>query len=172
MGRLRRLDVIRKGKRIRLLCISICVRNKNLLGATGSGIDGISERQQFLLQLVSRYSPLFALEVFSAVALSDALLVHLELRPDWARMWSKEELLRRAWEAFPNLVKEYCRERNIEFDPQQGPPEVLLSTPAVLEEDAQAPPIVVALLSAHQADLGVEIQPRGQGAGALLGGAF
>ncbi|GIW90269.1 MAG: hypothetical protein KatS3mg109_0701 [Pirellulaceae bacterium] len=127
MGRLRRLDVIRKGKRIRLLCISICVRNKNLLGATGSGIDGVSERQQFLLQLVSRYSPLFALEVFSAVALSDALLVHLELRPDWARMWSKEELLRRAWEAFPNLVKEYCRERNIEFDPQQGPPEVLLT---------------------------------------------
>ncbi|GIW94790.1 MAG: hypothetical protein KatS3mg110_2831 [Pirellulaceae bacterium] len=126
MARPRRCDVFSNGELIRLVCGSTCVRQEGLIRRDPSRVDERIDRPLFLFEKVVHYASVFGLVVYSCTILPEAILISLQLRPDWVESWSNEEVLQRAWKGLRNLVKEYCKEHGIECRWKRNPPAVLL----------------------------------------------
>ncbi|GIW94586.1 MAG: hypothetical protein KatS3mg110_2627 [Pirellulaceae bacterium] len=126
MARPRRCDVFSNGELIRLVCGSTCVRQEGLIRRDPSRVDERIDRPLFLFEKVVHYASVFGLVVYSCTILPEAILISLQLRPDWVKSWSNEEVLQRAWKGLRKLVREYCKENGIECRWKRNPPAVLL----------------------------------------------
>lgn len=133
MPRVCRRDMVPADEPIRLLCFSSCVRQLSLCSFSTTEDGRKVDRCQAVIELFRWYAQWFAVELYAIVVFSKGVLTYEHWRPDWARSWSAEEVLRRACHALANQVQERCKERNVQWRKGDPPPVELLEDTEAIE---------------------------------------
>ena len=90
-------------------CISRCVRRAFLCGEDRVSGRSFEHRRQWIVERVKRLAGIFAVDVCAYAVMSNHYHLVLRLRPERAREWSDEEVLKRWSELFsgPLLVRRF-----------------------------------------------------------------